>query len=158
MHEPSWVVLVKPEAVRGGKGDNSGSGGGSVGSSSSSSSAAGRSFINVRYPTKDTFRRAHTAVAGGIGMDDSHGAGSSGIANFDDLYNLTFNKGALDPAQAQPMCVHLLAPLQLCNVVSQPLLYRLANKEGVVSSEGVILPGEIVDIHSLYVEIRQNSL
>ena len=138
-----WVVLLKPEVIRGSKG----------GKSDGSSIASGRSFVSVRYPTKDSFRWTSSGSKGGLGG----GGGGGGIGNdndlgnvnFDEIYNLTFNKGAHEQGLAQPMCIHLLAPLQLCNVVAQPLLYRLANKEGLVTSEGIILPGEVVDIHSL---------
>ena len=141
---PSWVVLLKPEVIRGTKG----------GKSDGSSIASGRSFVSVKYPTKDSFRWSSSASGskGGIGGGGGGGVGNDndlGNVNFDEIYNLTFNKGAYEQGLAQPMCIHLLAPLQLCNVVAQPLLYRLANKEGLVTSEGIILPGEVVDIHSL---------
>ena len=38
-------------------------------------------------------------------------------------------------AHTQPMCLQILPPLQLCNIVSQPLLYRIADKDGYVTSE-----------------------
>ena len=140
----SWVVLLKPEVIRGTKG----------GKSDGSSIASGRSFVSVRYPTKDSFRWTSTSSGskGGLGGGGGGAIGNDndlGNVNFDEIYNLTFNKGAHEQGLAQPMCIHLLAPLQLCNVVAQPLLYRLANKEGLVTSEGIILPGEVVDIHSL---------
>ena len=36
---------------------------------------------------------------------------------------------------SQPLCIQLLPPLQLCNVLSQPLLYRVSNKDAIISSE-----------------------
>lgn len=53
-------------------------------------------------------------------------------------------------SDAQPMCIQLSAPLQVINVISQPLLYRVASAEGLITSEGTLLPGEIVDLHSIF--------
>jgi hypothetical protein len=51
---------------------------------------------------------------------------------------------------AQPLCLQFVAPLQLCNVICQPLLYRISDKDGYITSEGVLIPGEVIDIHSMF--------
>jgi hypothetical protein len=131
--ETSWVLLLKPE-VRSAKHGSAGSG--------------SQAYMNVKYPTKDAINRGQGGEEG------------SGSVKFNEMYNLGFN-GVDVPGHkpfgqnmntdvTRPMCIQLLAPLQLCNVLSQPLLYRIADKEGLISSEGVLLPGDVLDVHSLY--------
>jgi hypothetical protein len=118
--ETSWVLLLKPE-VRNAKHGLAGSG--------------LEAYMNVKYPTKDAINRGQGGEEGG------------GSVKYNEMYNLGFN-GVDVPGHKpfgqqvntdiiRPMCIQLLAPLQLCNVLSQPLLYRIADKEGLVSSEGV---------------------
>ena len=65
-------------------------------------------------------------------------------------------------ANARNITVVLQAPMTLCNVTSQPLLYRIADIDGAVFGEGIILSGELTDIYHLpsifikriYVSIR----
>jgi len=47
------------------------------------------------------------------------------------------------------VCISLQAPMTLCNITSQPLLYRVADVDGIVFGEGTLLPGELADIHNL---------
>ena len=43
--------------------------------------------------------------------------------------------GSSSSRLSQPMCIQIIPPLQMCNIISQPLLYRIADKDGLVCSE-----------------------
>jgi len=122
--ETSWVLLLRPE-VREMK-DGPGS----------------RTLVNVKYPTESNYKGNNAAVSDNM----------EGLTTVDDIYNNMNFSSSINPLTnlGQPMCVQLLAPLQLCNLLCQPLLYRLADKDGVITSEGILLPGHIVDIHSVF--------
>eukprot|EP00605_Chrysophyceae_sp_TOSAG23-4_P000339 GSChrysophyteH1.ASY1.ANO1.386.1 assembled CDS len=47
------------------------------------------------------------------------------------------------------MCIALQAPLTLSNITAQPLLYRVADIDGMIQAEGVLIPGECCSIHHL---------
>lgn len=70
------------------------------------------------------------------------------MMSFDDFYMGA--SGLSRASRVQPMCIQLVAPLQICNVLSQSLLYRLSTNDGLITSEGTLVPGEVVDVHSLY--------
>lgn len=52
-------------------------------------------------------------------------------------------------SQSQPLTIHLLPPLQICNLVGQPILYRIASKQGLVLCEGTLSVGVVTDLHTL---------
>lgn len=121
-----WILLIKPE-VKDAKAHLAGSN--------------TKTFIPVRYPTKEAYMKT---LKDGINSLDVNSSGSTGPS------------GSSGPtlksrgANAQPLCIQLLAPLQLCNLLPQALLYRLADAEGLITSEGTLLPGEMVDVHSVF--------
>jgi hypothetical protein len=119
-----WILLIKPE-VKDLKAQMQGS--------------TAKCFIPVRYPTKDAFAKS---LKEGINATELNNAGQASSSGGPTLKS----RGA----KAQPMCIQLLAPLQLCNLIPQPLLYRLADAEGLITSEGILLPGEMVDVHSIF--------
>lgn len=94
------------------------------------------SHVPIRYPTKDFGRSAN--------------AGPSTISKVSsDIYNMRFQGAGSINESVQPLFLNLMAPLQLCSVVSEPLLYRIVDGNGCISSEGTLLPGEVINIHSL---------
>jgi hypothetical protein len=117
-----WILLIKPE-VRDHKAQLQPSG--------------ARPYIPVRYPNKEAYVKA---------LKEGINAVDPGAANLSAGGPVLKSRGA----NAQPMCIQLLAPLQLCNLIPQPLLYRLADADGLITSEGVLLPGELVDVHSIF--------
>ena len=121
--ETSWVLLLRPE-VRDMK-----------------DGPASRTLVNVKYPSESNYK-------GNVGGPD----GLEGLTTVDDIYNNINFSGSMNSLVnlGQPMCVQLLAPLQICNLVCQPLLYRLADKDGIITSEGILIPGHVVDIHSVF--------
>jgi hypothetical protein len=124
--ETNWILLVKPEV-------------------SDIKNGGSKASVPVKYPTKDAPTASNTmAMDRGSSID-----AGGGPMTLDDLLSMT-SSASSRKMQAMPLCINLLPPLQLCNVVPQPLLYRLADREGLVTSEGTLLPGEIVNIHSLY--------
>jgi hypothetical protein len=119
--DTNWILLVKPE-VRDMRGG-----------------PMSRALIPVRYPGRD-MHRAHDRAE----MID-------GMVSLDDIYNLSMAASSFTrQATLQPMCVQLLPPVQICNLLPQPLLYRISDRDGLITSEGVLLPGEPVDIYSMY--------
>ena len=105
-----------------------------------------KTYIPVRYPSKE-LHRSRFAPQVPIGLDMMESI--DGMLQIEDIFNSGSVSG-MKSRGAQPLCIQLLAPLQLCNLVSQPMIYRLADASGLITSEGVLLPGEIVDIHSLF--------
>ena len=113
------IVLLKPECK--------------FGRSHLRSAESGGSFVSVKYPsTSDAISSVSSVVSN---------VESSVLSNVSRIRNIG--------GKYQPMCIHLLAPLQLCNLITQPLLYRIADAQGVISSEGILLPGELVDVYNL---------
>ena len=121
-----WILLIKPEVK-------------DVRAQMQGGSHA-KLYVPVRYPNKEAYTKAMKEVTD---VNFSAPAGGAGIAGGPTLKMSRSER-------VQPMCVQLLAPLQLCNLVPQPFLYRLADAEGLITSEGILLPGELVDIHSVY--------
>ena len=96
-----------------------------------------KSYVSVRYPSSENSKTSSIGDTydGTVMLDDN-------------IYNLS--KNYLKSIKiVSPVCIQLLPPLQLCNVVCQPLLYRLADKDGSIVSEGVLVPGEVVDVNTL---------
>jgi len=91
---------------------------------------SGGSFVSVKYPSTDA---SVSSVVSNVE--------SSVLSNVSRIRNIG--------GKHQPLCIHLLAPLQLCNLITLPLLYRIADAQGVISSEGILLPGELVDVYNL---------
>ena len=50
------------------------------------------------------------------------------------------------------------ALVQICNTICQPIIYRFADKEGNIVSEGSLLSGQSVNVHKLYNSIFQSEL
>jgi hypothetical protein len=130
-----WVLMLRPE-VRDTKGGSSGA----LGS---------RTFIPVKYPAKDTSKNRRAQLAAEMAAVSGLDASSDSMFGLSELYSSSFASSQYRSIIAQPMCFQLIAPLQLCNLLSQPLLYRIAENEGYVVSEGTLLPGEVVDVHSV---------
>jgi hypothetical protein len=95
------------------------------------SAESGGSFVSVKYPSTDA-----SSVSSVVSNVES-----SVLSNVSRIRNIG--------GKYQPLCIHLLAPLQLCNLITQPLLYRIADAQGVISSEGILLSGELVDVYNL---------
>ena len=57
-----------------------------------------------------------------------------------------------------PISLILSAPVQLCNLVCQNLLYRLADEDGLVMNEGVLVPGQCVDVHRMTQQLFKKEL
>jgi hypothetical protein len=132
--ETDWMLLLRPE-VRDTKG-------GAMGS---------RTFIPVKYPGKDIAKNRQAQLAAEIASGGSLNVdATSDMFGFGELYSSSFGSGHYRSVNAQPMCFQLIAPLQMCNLLSQPLLYRVADNEGLIVSEGTLLPGEIIDLHSIF--------
>jgi hypothetical protein len=134
----NWVVLLRPEVK------------------DSKPGISSKSTIPVKYPTGDPYRPTTSTSA-------SSRADAANPENVDDSYNFSRLQAAATAVTsgsfignersfiaAQPMCVHMIAPLQLLNVLCTPLIYRLASTEGLILAEGVLLPGEITNLHNLY--------
>lgn len=121
--ESSWVVLLRPEVrdIRNGQ--------------------SSRSYVSVRYPTDHTRAIIKNFSERDIQMDNNMDAMENVLGN---LVSQTWQ------SMAQPLCLHFVAPLQVCNLICQPLLYRISDKDGYITSEGVLIPGEIIDIHSMF--------
>jgi hypothetical protein len=49
----------------------------------------------------------------------------------------------------RPMVIHIQPPLQLFNLLPTAILYRLADNKGLLFANGIILPGQMLDVHSL---------
>lgn len=139
-HKANWAVLLRPEA-RDWK----------LGSTS-------KSTIPVKYPNGDPYR---APPASSIGQGINQHESVDGAIMYEDIYNFSRIQAAVSsagfinsdhyrPYPAQPMTVHIMPPLQLCNIISIPLLYRIASTGGLIMAEGILLPGEIVDLHNLY--------
>ena len=142
-----WCVLMRPEAKY-------------MKSPSGSSSLSNKTVIPVRYPTRDTFIRsaakANTSTAAVL-MNLER----DGMTTGEDFLPMALASAANNTSSGssnamktklvgiRPLCIYLQAPLQLCNLLPQPILYRLADMDGNVFGTGMILPGQIIDIHSL---------
>lgn len=81
-----------------------------------------------------------------------------GSVKLNDIYNSFFKSKTI---LSQMMKIQLLPPLQLLSLIPQPLFYRLAYSNGKIIAEGVLLTGEIVNIHSflffesnIYISLR----
>ena len=67
---------------------------------------------------------------------------------FDDNFgpineNIEFKKTPLN----LPIRFAFTAPIQVCNAICQPIMYRLADKDGIIVSEGVLVSGHSVNVH-----------
>lgn len=129
--ESSWMLLLKPEMI--------------------DSSGGAKTLIPVKYPVKEKiFAALHKQQMHMEGGVDTLAAS----AMLDELKAYTKQQFSLSSSESkrarmQSVCIQLIAPLQVCNMVCQPIAYRLADSEGFVSAEGLILPGEVIDVHSL---------
>jgi hypothetical protein len=99
------VVLLKPEARF---------------PSKSSSGTAGDNYVSVRYPTKEIHRIAtvSTGVVQGDRVDNFEANSQTGVS---------FRSRLVE--KAQPLYLHILAPIQLLNLLPQSIIYRIADGE-----------------------------
>ena len=56
-----------------------------------------------------------------------------------------------------PIRFAFTAPIQICNAICQPIMYRLADKDGVIISEGVLVSGHSVNVHKIYNALFQSE-
>ena len=57
-----------------------------------------------------------------------------------------------------PIRFSFTAPIQICNAVCQPVLYRFADKDGFIISEGILMSGQSVNVHKIYYSLFQSDL
>ena len=119
------VVLLKPEARF---------------PSKSSSGSDGDNYVSVRYPTKEIHRTAtvSTGVVQGERTDNFESNPQTGVS---------FRSRLVE--KAQPLYLHILSPIQLLNLLPQSIIYRIADGDDEVISEGILLPGEMIDVYNL---------
>eukprot|EP01036_Dinobryon_divergens_P026996 gene26996-35701_t len=117
---PGVVVLLKPEARY---------------PSKSLSGTNGDNYVSVRYPTKEIHR---TGVVQGDRADNFEANSQTGVS---------FRSRLVE--KAQPLYLHILSPIQLLNLLPQSIIYRIADGDDEVISEGILLPGEMVDVYNL---------
>jgi hypothetical protein len=126
----NWTILLRPEVK---------------------SIKSNRQYVPVRYPTRDSLKKQ---------FHHPKDVNASEIISTEGIEEGSLLPGGLTPVAGvnlktkasgmiRPLCVHLQPPLQLLNVLPQPLLYRLMDGAGNLFAGGVILPGQIIDIHSL---------
>eukprot|EP01035_Chromulina_nebulosa_P017712 gene17712-23304_t len=138
----SWILLLRPDVKE----------------------SRGGTYISVKYPSKDPHRPPPMPISGVGALESSEIAGVDGLVGLDDIYQKSVATASATSVAAsyllsqatnslfrninsiQPMCINFLAPLQLCNIIPQPLLYRIADADGLITSEGILLPGEIKDL------------
>lgn len=96
-------------------------------------------FVSLRFPTKEIHKPA--SISSVIPNDKMDTYDSSAPTT------TTFRPRVVE--RAQPLYLHLLPPIQLLNLLPQSILYRIADGDEDVISEGILLPGELVDIHNL---------
>lgn len=56
-----------------------------------------------------------------------------------------------------PIRFAFTAPIQVCNAICQPIMYRLADKDGIIVSEGVLVSGHSVNVHKIYNTLFQSE-
>lgn len=124
----NWLVMLKPE----------------VRQINSLTAGSNKQNIQIKYPTKETYMNKVAP----IGRD----AGS--ISNNINVTTTTAMNAPIKVISSnfsniKPLCVHIQAPLLLCNVLPQPLLYKLADDNNIVCAEGLLLPGQVIDVYNL---------
>lgn len=116
-------------------------------------------LIPLKYPSKEvlkpSFKNADAIVQmpfdGSVMLHDAYLAGIQSTPSFSSKV-----------LHALPMLIELSPAIQIFSIVPQPLFYRISDYQGLISSEGVLLPGEVVNIHNiarlyhqkLYVSLR----
>lgn len=129
--EGSWILMIKPEGYH-----------------EKQNNADNQSLLSVKYPTKELMRPGYSTadlqenILSKQTVDEAANIASSASSG-----QYTINRRV---KRAQPLLVQLLSPVQLCNLIPQALMYRIADSDGIITSEGVLLHGEVVDIHSLH--------
>lgn len=129
--DDAWMLLLKPEMI-----DSSGS---------------TKCLLPVKYPVKERVFAALNAKHGTAHLEGGVD-GMAASAMLDELKAYTkqqFSNSSSGRQGVQSLCVQLVAPLQIANLVCQPVAYRLADTDGLITAEGVIPTGEVVDVHSL---------
>ena len=119
------VVLLKPEARY---------------PSKTSTGSDGDKYVPIRYPTNQIHKAAamSTNAIQGDGTDNHEANTQTGAS---------FRSRVVE--KAQPLYLHILPPIQLINLLPQSIIYRIADGDDEVISEGILLSGEIIDVYNL---------
>ena len=117
------------------------------------SSNSNNSNINTISPNVSGVNSAYS-----VGADTRHDSSDSMSL----LYEMGLSTFERRNGEIIPMTIQICSPLQLTSLLPQPLLYRLSDRDGLVANEGVLTPGQALDLHKvphnfkkrLYISVR----
>eukprot|EP00981_Chlorochromonas_danica_P015103 scaffold10498_cov179-Ochromonas_danica.AAC.5 len=122
----NWLVMLKPEVRP---------------INALTAANAAKNTIPIRYPSKETYSNK-------IYMKDNH-AHNVNITTTPAMHAPIKVISSSNIHMIKPVCIHIQAPLVFCNLLPQPMLYKLGNDSNQICAEGLLLPGQVVDIYNL---------